>query len=73
MKRIGEKGIAGTHIKHLEGCLSCIESEFIRLSFHLNKIESNGHEFNMYAHGQNLEKKALLGLTLYTWRAIHQA
>ena len=73
MKRIGEKGIVGTHIKHLEGCLSCIEIEFIRLSFHLNKIESNGHEFNMYAHGQNLEKKALLGLILYTWRAIHQA
>ena len=73
MKRIGEKGIAGTHIKHMEGCLSCIEIEFVRLGFHLNKVKSNGHEFNMYARGQNLEKKAPLGPTLYTWKAIHQA
>ena len=51
MKRIGEKGTAGTHMKHVEGYSPCIKIEFVRLNFHLNKIESNRLEFNMYARG----------------------
>ena len=41
--------------------------------FSLNKIESNGLEFSMYACGRNLGKKASLGPTLNMWRAVHQA
>ena len=47
MKRIGEKGIAGTHIIHMEGYSPGIEIEFVSLGFHLNKIESNRLEFNI--------------------------
>ena len=73
MKRIGEKGIAGTHMKHVEGYSPCIEIEFVRLNFHLNKIKSNMLEFNMYARGRNLGKKEPLGPILNTMRAIQQA
>ena len=44
-ERIREKGT----IKHVEGYPPCIEIEFVRLGFHLNKIKSNGLEFNIYA------------------------
>ena len=50
-ERIGENGTVGTHIKHVEGCPPCIEIKFVRLGFHLNKIKSNGLEFNIYACG----------------------
>ena len=42
-----EKGTAGTHIKHKEGYSTGIEIEFVSLSFHLNKFESNIVEFNI--------------------------
>ena len=46
-REIGENGksvVAGTHIKQVEGYPPGTEIKFIRLVFHLNKIESRGLE-----------------------------
>ena len=46
-RELEEKGTTRIHIKHMEGCPPGIEIKFVSLSFHLNKIESNGFEFNI--------------------------
>ena len=46
-RELEEKGTARIHIKHMECCPPGIEIKFVSLSFHLNKIESNGFEFNI--------------------------